>query len=761
MPFTVTLNDGCHLPMIGFRVKEEHDEWEEQLDWVLHHSDRYFEVPLAGCLTEEAMKKIGNHARKTKLTRKDFIISTSIIVPEDVGGSVTMVKEFVAHFGTHIDLLYLENPVGLKGTDPMAIYSTSPDGTHPKIRKLSHMFRRRAEGQLRVTPRITENLWKLWRVLEDELVATGKVHSLGLRYFSKEQVDALLKARVKHRPLALQAEVNPYCSQTDLRDWCQEANIPLVGIHPYGNPHHIPSKEMPFLWENSKVIMTAERVGVGPKVILSRHILQSRLRMVYDNTELLLPHFMIENIWRFSLTPGQMNKLGRLSKLPLKNPVSKYGLMCVIDPWWPYCFVKEEKEYRKEGKETKVGRKKVVKIGIRKEKVADEFKKKWKEKKVKEKEASEDRRKDENGRKKKKKKRVKKVQARKEEEKEAIELKQKEEETEEVEVEMEVIGIKKEKEEEPSVIMKKDDDEEEKEEASRVKKEVTEEEEEEEAAKVKKEVSEEEEEEEEEEAAQFKKEVIEKEEEEEYFRKVEKKWEEEQEEEEIIIEDEKETIEEREEAYLYEEEENEEYAKEEEDKGEESEMYERLEDEAVVDEEEEEEEELNEEIEEEDGEVNKEEELIEILKVEEEEEEEVGEENIEEEEEVEEVDESEGVELVEENIVKYEEEIKEVVKEEEEEKDDEEEEEEEKKKEEEEYREVNEEEEKEEREDEEDEEVECIEEEAEKEDGEGREEEEGEEEEEEDGRVVFNDEEEQEEEEWTRQDDNGDDDEGE
>lgn len=51
---------------------------------------------------------------------------------------------------------------------------------------------------------------------------------------------------------------------------------------------------MPFLWEHPKVLRIAERVGVGPKVILSRHILQSRLRMVYDNTELLLPSFMTE-----------------------------------------------------------------------------------------------------------------------------------------------------------------------------------------------------------------------------------------------------------------------------------------------------------------------------------------------------------------------------------------------------------------------------------------------------------------------------------
>ena len=47
-------------------------------------------------------------------------------------------------------------------------------------------------------------------------------------------------AGVKHHPLALQAEINPYCDQYDLRCWCQEANIALVGIHPYGNPFHVP-----------------------------------------------------------------------------------------------------------------------------------------------------------------------------------------------------------------------------------------------------------------------------------------------------------------------------------------------------------------------------------------------------------------------------------------------------------------------------------------------------------------------------------------
>lgn len=38
-----------------------------------------------------------------------------ITVPEDAGAAVALVKEFVDHFCTHIDLLYLQNPVGLQG----------------------------------------------------------------------------------------------------------------------------------------------------------------------------------------------------------------------------------------------------------------------------------------------------------------------------------------------------------------------------------------------------------------------------------------------------------------------------------------------------------------------------------------------------------------------------------------------------------------------------------------------------------------------
>ncbi|XP_045120934.1 1,5-anhydro-D-fructose reductase-like [Portunus trituberculatus] len=321
MAFTVTPADHCGLPMIGINVKEDHEEWKEQLDWMLQRGDVYVEVPISGSLSEAAIKRIGEHAASKGLKRGDFIISTSITVPEDAGAAVALVKEFVDHFCTHIDLLYLENPVGLKGTDPMAIYNTAPAGTHPDIHKVTDMFDRKCDGSLKVTPRIIENLRLLWRALEMELVATGAVHNLGLRHFSQEQVENLLKGGVRYRPLALQAEINPYREQRDLRCWCQEANISLVAIHPYGSPLHVPSKDMPFLWKHPKVIKIAERVGVGPKVILSRHILQSRLRMVYDNTELFLPSFMTENIWRFQLTHGQMNKLGKLSKLSLKHPL--------------------------------------------------------------------------------------------------------------------------------------------------------------------------------------------------------------------------------------------------------------------------------------------------------------------------------------------------------------------------------------------------------------------------------------------------------
>ncbi|KAG0728244.1 hypothetical protein GWK47_032887 [Chionoecetes opilio] len=115
LAFTIALEDGCRLPMIGISVKEVHDEWDDQLDSVLQQSGRYFEVPVAGPLSEAAMKRIGRHARREGLARKDIIISTSIAVPEDAGAGVALVKAFLDHFTTHIELLYIENPVGLKG----------------------------------------------------------------------------------------------------------------------------------------------------------------------------------------------------------------------------------------------------------------------------------------------------------------------------------------------------------------------------------------------------------------------------------------------------------------------------------------------------------------------------------------------------------------------------------------------------------------------------------------------------------------------
>lgn len=51
----------------------------------------------------------------------------------------------------------------------MIIYDTLLDGTHPEIHKIDDMFKRRTDGWLRVTPKITENLRKLWVVLEKEV----------------------------------------------------------------------------------------------------------------------------------------------------------------------------------------------------------------------------------------------------------------------------------------------------------------------------------------------------------------------------------------------------------------------------------------------------------------------------------------------------------------------------------------------------------------------------------------------------------------
>ena len=75
----------------------------------------------------------------------------------------------------------------------------------------------------------------------EELVAAGKVKSIGISNFNIAQTKEILKI-CKIRPVCNQVEVNPYFRNEELAQFCQDKNIAIVAYAPLRSATYSPGK---------------------------------------------------------------------------------------------------------------------------------------------------------------------------------------------------------------------------------------------------------------------------------------------------------------------------------------------------------------------------------------------------------------------------------------------------------------------------------------------------------------------------------------
>lgn len=115
-----------------------------------------------------------------------------------------------------------------------------------------------------------ERIEEVWREME-KLVQEGKLKAIGVSNFTTSKLKDLLKCPLEVPIACNQVELNPYCPQNGLVEFCEENKITMVAYSPLGNPGRPPLEKKetdPNLMDDSIVKSIAEKHKISPAQVL-------------------------------------------------------------------------------------------------------------------------------------------------------------------------------------------------------------------------------------------------------------------------------------------------------------------------------------------------------------------------------------------------------------------------------------------------------------------------------------------------------------
>nr|XP_053626983.1 uncharacterized protein LOC128684745 [Cherax quadricarinatus] len=327
---------------------ENHSELIQQLKDTFRFGHRHLDIPISGEVSDIVLKQLRRFCSSNCYSFNRFFITTSIPVPVRLDDALKLIHDFYERLDkTPVDVLYLENPVGLEGSDPLTIFQSLRYGTYWNVLDEGDIFRRDEDtGTLCVIPDILQNLWAIWDYLARYVLGCRLAHNLGLKNFSQPQIEKLLEEATVH-PRVLQVEVNLYSMKEELRSMCQENNIAVCAIHPFGNPFYVPRTGKPALIHNPLVNRMADVMDIDAKIVLLCHLYQAQIPFVLDNDMMIGIGWMFQQIQNIKLTECRMKRLCRINNLN-PRPIGRRKLLASVtdepeiqkDSLWPFCFFK-------------------------------------------------------------------------------------------------------------------------------------------------------------------------------------------------------------------------------------------------------------------------------------------------------------------------------------------------------------------------------------------------------------------------------------
>ncbi|XP_045583276.1 uncharacterized protein [Procambarus clarkii] len=357
-----------NMPPIGINFTKNHCELTKQIKNAIRFRNYYvdnpdpdkdfkvekqlchLEIPIAGEVSDIVVSRLRKFCSKHYYTMDYFFITTSIPVPKNLDADLKLIRDLYERLDKKpVDVLYLENPVGLEGSDPKGIFQRARENPYTRMEVERDIFMREEYyGSLLITPDILQNLWAVWQWLTDYVIRGKLALNLGLKNFSQPQIEKLLQ-ECECFPRVVQVELNPYCLREELRQMCAQRNIVVCAIHPFGNPLCVPSVYKTALPDNSVVKKVADYFDIDPKILLLTFLFYSKIPFVLDNDRMIGIGWMLQHVPNIKVTEFRMSCLARLGDfnqdVPGRQELSETPsdeAKEKMDPLWPFCFVKSK-----------------------------------------------------------------------------------------------------------------------------------------------------------------------------------------------------------------------------------------------------------------------------------------------------------------------------------------------------------------------------------------------------------------------------------
>uniref|UniRef100_A0A914Y3T6 NADP-dependent oxidoreductase domain-containing protein n=1 Tax=Panagrolaimus superbus TaxID=310955 RepID=A0A914Y3T6_9BILA len=276
---TVKMSNGIELPLFGYGTWQAKDEQEleKSLTVALENGYRLIDTAFVYGNEEIIGKTLQKFYDSGKLQRSDVFVTTKLPPffhrNDDVEKCLN--EQLKALKTDYIDLYLIHSPCPCK-----------KDPEKP-------MFYFDANGM--IVEEAVDHL-ETWKAMEN-LNKAGKVRSIGLSNFNKEQIQRICD-NAEIPPDNLQVECHILFPQNELFDFCKSKGISFTAYAPLGSPsrqNFLPNTEWPEgdVLHHPNVMEISKKYGKTPAQILLRQLIQRGISAIPKS---VTPSRIIENI---------------------------------------------------------------------------------------------------------------------------------------------------------------------------------------------------------------------------------------------------------------------------------------------------------------------------------------------------------------------------------------------------------------------------------------------------------------------------------